>query len=81
MELSQLRFRVFHKPGTAMGHADRLSILHALPVIASIAMQDLLNPMEEGSERYATDNRSVGMEDLLDPPTNEDSGVPIEVGE
>lgn len=34
MELSQLRFKVFHKPGTAMGHADGLSRLYQTSVNA-----------------------------------------------
>ncbi|GMG15137.1 unnamed protein product [Phytophthora fragariaefolia] len=29
MELSQLRFKVYHKPGTAVGHVDGLSRLHS----------------------------------------------------
>jgi hypothetical protein len=51
MELSQLRFKVFHKPGTSMGHVDGLSRLHAETVCA-LTISDLLNddvgPSEEG---------------------------------
>ncbi|POM74055.1 Retrovirus-related Pol Polyprotein [Phytophthora palmivora] len=47
MELSQLRFKVFHKPGTAMGHVDGLSRLHA-DTINAVTMTDLLNDV--GSE-------------------------------
>ncbi|KAL3663718.1 hypothetical protein V7S43_011133 [Phytophthora oleae] len=42
MELSQLRFKVFHKPGTAMSHVDGLSRLPSRRVNA-IQMADLLN--------------------------------------
>ncbi|OWZ15983.1 LOW QUALITY PROTEIN: hypothetical protein PHMEG_00010280 [Phytophthora megakarya] len=43
MELSNLQFKVYHKPGTAMGHVDGLS---RLPVerVAALTMADLLNP-------------------------------------
>ncbi|OWZ02022.1 RNA-dependent DNA polymerase [Phytophthora megakarya] len=46
MELPNLLFRVYHKPGTTMGHVDGLS---RLPVerVASLAMKDLLNPVNE----------------------------------
>ncbi|OWY90704.1 RNA-directed DNA polymerase, partial [Phytophthora megakarya] len=43
MELSNLPFKVYHKPGTAMGRVDGLS---RLPVehVAALTMADLLNP-------------------------------------
>ncbi|KAE9353801.1 hypothetical protein PR003_g3692 [Phytophthora rubi] len=51
MELSQLRFKVYHKPGTAMGHADGLSRLHS-DSICALTIADLLNddpsPPDEG---------------------------------
>ncbi|KAE8876932.1 hypothetical protein PF003_g38990 [Phytophthora fragariae] len=52
MELSQLRFKVYHKPGTSMGHADGLSRLHS-ETICALTISDLLNddstPPSEGS--------------------------------
>ncbi|ETP03375.1 hypothetical protein F441_19656 [Phytophthora nicotianae CJ01A1] len=48
MELSQLRFKVFHKPGTAMGHVDGLSRLYT-ETVGAITMQELLNEAEEES--------------------------------
>ncbi|KAG3196935.1 hypothetical protein PC128_g7239 [Phytophthora cactorum] len=45
MELSQLRFKVHHRPGTSMGHADGLSRPYHLPgasVVGAIRMSDLL---------------------------------------
>ncbi|KAE9343021.1 hypothetical protein PF008_g9891 [Phytophthora fragariae] len=51
MELSQLRFKVYHKPGTSMGHADGLSRLHS-ETICALTISDLLNedstPLSEG---------------------------------
>ncbi|OWY91639.1 LOW QUALITY PROTEIN: hypothetical protein PHMEG_00039698, partial [Phytophthora megakarya] len=41
MELSQLRFKVFHKAGTLMGHVDGLSRLRST-TIAAVTMSDLL---------------------------------------
>ncbi|KAE9069317.1 hypothetical protein PF010_g26706 [Phytophthora fragariae] len=46
MELSQLRLKVFHKAGTAMGHVDGLSRLHYTTVNA-LAWADLLNAEED----------------------------------
>ncbi|OWY94564.1 Retrovirus-related Pol Polyprotein from transposon 412, partial [Phytophthora megakarya] len=48
MELSNLQFKVYHKPGTAMGHVDGLS---RLPVerVAALTMADLLNPAKDPS--------------------------------
>ncbi|KAG4061267.1 hypothetical protein PC123_g3848 [Phytophthora cactorum] len=45
MELSNLQFKVHHKPGTAMGHVDGLSRLKTVQV-NSLRMADLLNPVE-----------------------------------
>ncbi|KAE9286104.1 hypothetical protein PF008_g26748 [Phytophthora fragariae] len=45
-ELSQLRLKVFHKAGTAMGHVDGLSRLHYTTVNA-LAWADLLNAEED----------------------------------
>ncbi|OWZ07023.1 hypothetical protein PHMEG_00020639 [Phytophthora megakarya] len=49
MELSQLRFKVFHKPGTSMGHVDGLSRLHA-ETINAVTMADLLNDADPGGD-------------------------------
>ncbi|RAW20510.1 hypothetical protein PC110_g23048, partial [Phytophthora cactorum] len=49
MELSQLRFKVHHRPGTSMSHADGLSRLYHRPgasVVGAIWMSDLLNADE-----------------------------------
>ncbi|KAG6624031.1 uncharacterized protein IUM83_02216 [Phytophthora cinnamomi] len=46
MELSQLRFKVYHKPGTAMGHVDGLSRLHS-QTICALSMAGLLNEDSE----------------------------------
>jgi len=46
MELSQLRFKVYHKPGTSMGHVDGLSRLHAATVCA-LTITDLLEGNSE----------------------------------
>ncbi|OWZ24445.1 LOW QUALITY PROTEIN: Retrotransposon Polyprotein [Phytophthora megakarya] len=43
MDLSNLQFKVHHKPGTAMGHVDGLSHLPAERV-GALTMADLLNP-------------------------------------
>ncbi|GMF49675.1 unnamed protein product [Phytophthora fragariaefolia] len=42
MELSQLRFKVYHKAGSFMGHVDGLSRLYSDSVCA-VSMADLLN--------------------------------------
>ncbi|KAE8907393.1 hypothetical protein PF007_g25350 [Phytophthora fragariae] len=57
MELWQLRFKVFHKAGTAMGHVDGLSRLHYSTVNA-LAWADLLNAEEDEEE-----DRLVQVED------------------
>ncbi|KAG2900390.1 hypothetical protein PC117_g21987 [Phytophthora cactorum] len=49
MELSQLQFKVNHRPGTSMGHADGLSRLYHRPgasVAGAFRMSDLLNADE-----------------------------------
>ncbi|KAG6612702.1 Retrovirus-related Pol Polyprotein [Phytophthora cinnamomi] len=46
MELSQLRFKVYHKPGTAVGHVDGLSRLYS-QTICALSMADLLNEDSE----------------------------------
>ncbi|KAG3207414.1 hypothetical protein PC128_g155 [Phytophthora cactorum] len=47
LELSQLRFKVRHRPGTSMGQADGLSRLYHRPgVVGAIRMSDLLNAEE-----------------------------------
>ncbi|KAG3139704.1 hypothetical protein PC128_g25325 [Phytophthora cactorum] len=47
MELAQLRLKVYHKPGTAMGHVDGLSRLHS-QMIGVLSMANLLNDVEDG---------------------------------
>ncbi|KAE9029633.1 hypothetical protein PR001_g11481 [Phytophthora rubi] len=43
MELSNLQFKVHHKPGTIMGHVDGLSRL-PMESVNALTMADLLNP-------------------------------------
>ncbi|KAE8993004.1 hypothetical protein PR003_g30225 [Phytophthora rubi] len=43
MELSNLQFKVHHKPGTTMGHVDGLSRL-PMESVSALTMADLLNP-------------------------------------
>ncbi|GMF21853.1 unnamed protein product [Phytophthora fragariaefolia] len=43
MELSNLQFKVHHKPGTTMGHVDGLSRL-PMESVNALTMADLLNP-------------------------------------
>ncbi|KAE8879464.1 hypothetical protein PF003_g36339 [Phytophthora fragariae] len=43
MELSNLQFKVHHKPGTTMGHVDGLSRLQ-MESVNALTMADLLNP-------------------------------------
>ncbi|OWY95868.1 LOW QUALITY PROTEIN: Retrovirus-related Pol Polyprotein from transposon 412 [Phytophthora megakarya] len=43
MELSQLRFKIHHKPGTSMGHADGLSRLNRLPTVSVIRTRSATN--------------------------------------
>ncbi|KAE9324604.1 hypothetical protein PF008_g17070 [Phytophthora fragariae] len=45
MELSNLQFKVFHKPGTTMGHVNGLSRL-PMATANALSMADLLNPSE-----------------------------------
>lgn len=49
MELSNLQFKVHHKPGTAMGHVDGLVRLEAEQVNA-LRLADLLSPEEENCD-------------------------------
>ncbi|KAG2985710.1 hypothetical protein PC120_g23983 [Phytophthora cactorum] len=63
MELSQVRFKVLHKPGTSMGHADGLSRLHHRPnggVVSVIRMTDLLNAEENDAGRKVPDEMTEG---------------------
>ncbi|KAE9014937.1 hypothetical protein PR001_g13818 [Phytophthora rubi] len=51
MELLQFRFKVYHKPGTAMGHVDGLSRLDTQTVCAvtlSELMEDVSSTEREG---------------------------------
>ncbi|GMF46099.1 unnamed protein product [Phytophthora fragariaefolia] len=49
MELSQLKFKVYHKPGPSLGHVDGLSRLRSASVCA-ITIDDLLNADEAQDE-------------------------------
>ncbi|GMF43926.1 unnamed protein product [Phytophthora fragariaefolia] len=49
MELSQLNFKVYHKPGPSLGHVDGLSRLRSASVCA-ITIDDLLNADEAQDE-------------------------------
>lgn len=70
MELSQLRFKVYHKAGTLMGHADGLSRMLRKGAYA-LTMQDLLNddipasydgPSLVGEPPAAPDNGTLPVE-------------------
>ncbi|KAG2793904.1 hypothetical protein PC129_g18883 [Phytophthora cactorum] len=78
MDLSQLRFKVHHRPGTSMGHADGLSRLYHRPgasVVGAIRMSDLLNANEnDASIRDGTQTQ--------DGTINRNAtDVPVAVGE
>ena len=66
---SQLRFKVYHKAGTLMGHADGLSPLHQLNPVSTMTMRDLLNPVDQRSPQQETDARLSSREDC---PTRTD---------
>ncbi|OWY90730.1 Gag-pol fusion protein, partial [Phytophthora megakarya] len=91
MELSQLRFKVFHKAGTLMGHVDGLSRLHSTS-IAALTTSDLL--YDNGDEEEGTDPEgdlnfdggsqvqvrepTLSMSDLLnDVDLNDDGSVQV----
>jgi len=60
MELSQLRFKVYHKPGTAMGHADGLSRLFP-KTVGALTMADLLNDSNaDGDGRVRVGEQEAG---------------------
>jgi hypothetical protein len=68
MELSNLQFKVHHKPGTSMGHVDGLSRL-PMDSVNALTLEDLLNP-------------APTMADLLNPePSSVEPEVPSSVGE
>ncbi|OWZ08446.1 LOW QUALITY PROTEIN: polyprotein [Phytophthora megakarya] len=82
MELSNLQFKVYYKPGTAMGHVDGLS---RLPIerVAALTMADLLNPSNgpfpENPEPVTADTLETVPEvrfdnDLLVEEMKEDEG-------
>ncbi|KAG3088115.1 hypothetical protein PI124_g17146 [Phytophthora idaei] len=78
MELSQLRFKVHHRPGTSMGHADGLSRLYDRPgasVVGVIRMSDILN----------TDENDASIIDGTQPQdgmiNRNATDVPVAVGE
>ncbi|GMF40453.1 unnamed protein product [Phytophthora fragariaefolia] len=47
MDLSQLRFKVYHKAGTSMGHAEGLSRMHRAGTYA-MTIRDFLNDADRG---------------------------------
>ncbi|ETL77438.1 hypothetical protein L917_21618 [Phytophthora nicotianae] len=57
MELSQLRFKVFHKPGTAMGHVDSLSRLYT-EAIGALTMRELLKRGQGGGTKFHSGRRA-----------------------
>ncbi|GMF45533.1 unnamed protein product [Phytophthora fragariaefolia] len=67
MELSQLRFKVQHRAGTSMGHADGLSRMHQAGAYG-LTMRDLLNdkdePEEEGQEEREDSSTGHGARSL-----------------
>ncbi|KAE8970769.1 hypothetical protein PR001_g27106 [Phytophthora rubi] len=65
MELSNLQFKVHHKPGTSMGHVDGLSRL-PMDTVAALLMRDLLNPEDTVEDVLPT---SVG------EPAGADNGL------
>ncbi|OWY94548.1 LOW QUALITY PROTEIN: Retrovirus-related Pol Polyprotein from transposon 412, partial [Phytophthora megakarya] len=76
MELSQLRFKVFHKAGTLMGHVDVLSRLHTT-TIAPITMADLLNDSNSDSDsQVQVRERMLTMTDLLNDSSSNTNGSP-----
>ncbi|KAE9092323.1 hypothetical protein PF010_g17851 [Phytophthora fragariae] len=50
LELSQLRFKVYHKAGTSMGHVDGLSRLYS-DTVCALSMSDLLNEADADGRR------------------------------
>ncbi|GMF28614.1 unnamed protein product [Phytophthora fragariaefolia] len=81
MELSQLRFNVYHKPGTAMGHADGLSRLHT-DTVCALTIADLLNdvssppgegpfPVGEGSTTGPNDEDMMASSPVTDGALDE----------
>ncbi|KAE9036786.1 hypothetical protein PR003_g6925 [Phytophthora rubi] len=71
MELSNLQFKVFHKPGTTMGHVDGLSRL-PMATANALTMADLLNP----SEGVAHD--SVGEPSDPGEPSDSEAGAGVD---
>jgi len=60
MELSQLKFKVYHKPGTGMGHADGLSRLFP-KTVGALTMADLLNDSNaDGDGRVRVGEQEAG---------------------
>ncbi|KAG2961690.1 hypothetical protein PC119_g26037 [Phytophthora cactorum] len=78
MELSQLRFKVHHRPGTSMGHADGLLRLYHRPgvsVVGVIRMSDLLNADKNGAaSRDGTQTQNGAI-------NRNAADVPVAVGE
>ncbi|OWZ21655.1 hypothetical protein PHMEG_0003765 [Phytophthora megakarya] len=92
MEISQLRFKGYHKAGTLMSHVDGLSRLHAT-TIAAIPMADLLNESNSDREDDSEEDlnfdhdgpvqvreHSLSMRDLLND-LNQDVDSPVQVME
>ncbi|OWZ08049.1 hypothetical protein PHMEG_00019466 [Phytophthora megakarya] len=83
MELSQLRFKVFHKPESAMGHVDDLSRLHSATICA-LTMADLLNdPNDDHSSPLVGEDgsaaRNIPLTDDVGGPTKQIAVSPIDV--
>ncbi|KAG1695749.1 hypothetical protein DVH05_019487 [Phytophthora capsici] len=82
MELSNLEFKVHHKPGTLMGHVDGLSRLFT-DTVAALAIRDLLkwgraSVFSRGAVRNGCWVRYCW--DSMDEPVGDD-GLPSSVGE
>ncbi|KAE9242966.1 hypothetical protein PF004_g6370 [Phytophthora fragariae] len=52
MELSQLRFKVYHKPGTSMGHVNGLSRLYSQTICAVSVPELLDDPSANRTESF-----------------------------
>jgi hypothetical protein len=62
-----------------MGHADGLSRLRQLPMVAAVTMRDLLNPPGPGDD--ASEAPTEGREGAPETSTPADPGAAVEVGE
>ncbi|OWZ14511.1 Gag-pol fusion protein [Phytophthora megakarya] len=78
MELSQLRFKVFHNAGSLMGHVDGLSRLHT-STISPVTMADFLNDSKSDPDsQVQVSERMLTMTDLLnDSSSNADCSTQV----